>query len=329
MKFQSTTPAATTPRKPPSAYAMPERSLANATVLSRSACACGGGCPRCRQQLPVQAKRRVSEPGDVYEREADRVADAVVSGAILHPTLAATGRVAQRLADHESPSEEDVEIGDAEEAATPVQRLKIAGASDDDQNKASSPAQIGTSHGERLPRPVADTLGARIGADFSGVHVHADSAAAQLASDLSARAFASGAHVYFGAGEYRPQTHDGLRVLAHELTHVVQQGAAPRIGGSSVSAPLSTGAAPSVQRMSALASTSRSNLLATNVYPWKGRPPVGSNYQVQTDAGNNVNAWVAYGSVPVNHQYWCHGFSLGTYNNWSYSVYSGKHMQRV
>ena len=63
----------------------------------------------------------------------------------------------------------------------------------------------------------------RLGVDLSGVRVHADAEAARLAAGLSARAFAAGSEIYFGAGEYRPQSSEGRRLLAHELTHVVQQ----------------------------------------------------------------------------------------------------------
>jgi hypothetical protein len=58
--------------------------------------------------------------------------------------------------------------------------------------------------------------------DFSRVRVHHDEAAGRAASGLSARAFTLGSHIAFGQGEYAPETPDGLRLLAHELAHVVQ-----------------------------------------------------------------------------------------------------------
>ena len=66
----------------------------------------------------------------------------------------------------------------------------------------------------------------RFGRDFSQVRIHADSRAAQLAQALHARAFTIGRDVVFGAGQCSPS--DGRQLLAHELTHVIQQGAAPR-----------------------------------------------------------------------------------------------------
>jgi hypothetical protein len=63
----------------------------------------------------------------------------------------------------------------------------------------------------------------RFGADFSGVRVHTDGEADQISQDLSARAFTTGSDIYFGQGEYRPSSTGGQELLAHELTHVVQQ----------------------------------------------------------------------------------------------------------
>jgi hypothetical protein len=63
----------------------------------------------------------------------------------------------------------------------------------------------------------------RFGVDFSQVRVHTDGAAVQMNRDLNAQAFAHGSNIYFGAGKYNPSSSDGKQLLAHELTHVVQQ----------------------------------------------------------------------------------------------------------
>jgi len=63
----------------------------------------------------------------------------------------------------------------------------------------------------------------RFGADFSGVRVHTDSKANHLAGSINAKAFTSGKDVVFGSGQYSPETSDGKKLLAHELTHTVQQ----------------------------------------------------------------------------------------------------------
>ena len=63
----------------------------------------------------------------------------------------------------------------------------------------------------------------RFGADFSQVRLHTDSIASEAARELRAEAFPSGKDVYFQAGRYEPETLPGRRLLAHELTHVIQQ----------------------------------------------------------------------------------------------------------
>ena len=71
-------------------------------------------------------------------------------------------------------------------------------------------------------------------ADFSKVRVHTDARAAQLSEGLNARAFTVGNHIYFGAGEYAPNTDQGKELIAHELTHVVQQGGGGATAGAQI-----------------------------------------------------------------------------------------------
>ena len=72
----------------------------------------------------------------------------------------------------------------------------------------------------------------RLGFDFGDIRVHADAGAAARARAVDARAFTVGRHLTFGAGEYRPRTAEGRRLLAHELVHAVQQGAGLVGGGT-------------------------------------------------------------------------------------------------
>jgi peptidoglycan hydrolase-like protein with peptidoglycan-binding domain len=78
--------------------------------------------------------------------------------------------------------------------------------------------------GERLPDANRAHMESALGADLSGVRIHRDPDAAHAAHDISARAFTVGQDIYFGAGQYDPGTKQGNRLLAHELTHTVQQG---------------------------------------------------------------------------------------------------------
>jgi hypothetical protein len=88
-----------------------------------------------------------------------------------------------------------------------------------------------------LPGSVRDRLESGSGHSFARVRVHDDSAAHQAAAGVHARAFTVGRDVYFGAGEYRPDTTSGLRLLAHEAGHTVQQGDAVARGPLEVTSP--------------------------------------------------------------------------------------------
>ncbi|MEP7218864.1 MAG: DUF4157 domain-containing protein, partial [Bacteroidota bacterium] len=77
--------------------------------------------------------------------------------------------------------------------------------------------------GRSLDPDIAADFGDRLGHDFSGVRIHSDDAAATSAGGMSARAYTVGTDIVFGAGEWRPGTSEGRRLLAHELVHVVQQ----------------------------------------------------------------------------------------------------------
>jgi hypothetical protein len=77
--------------------------------------------------------------------------------------------------------------------------------------------------GQRLPGDVRAFMEPRFGADFSDVRLHTDGAAAQSSHAVSARAYTVGPHIVFGAGQFQPSSSAGQRLLAHELTHVVQQ----------------------------------------------------------------------------------------------------------
>jgi hypothetical protein len=91
--------------------------------------------------------------------------------------------------------------------------------------------------GRALDAPTRERVGGQLGDPLADVRVHDDPGAAELARSVSARAFTTGADVYFARGEYRPGTSDGDRLLAHELTHVVQQRGAPTSGPLTVSEP--------------------------------------------------------------------------------------------
>ena len=101
-----------------------------------------------------------------------------------------------------------------------------------DNNEAGSKASpawadeldISKSGGKPLPEATKSDMETVFGADFSSVSVHTGEPAAQLSREINARAFTHGSDIYFNKGEYQPGTSTGKHLLAHELTHTVQQG---------------------------------------------------------------------------------------------------------
>jgi hypothetical protein len=278
----------------------------------------------------------VNEPGGRDEREADSVADLVMRlgdadvPREMGPRTAAgtpmsVHRHVQRT--NRSPTLQEAIVpakGDDEDAERQeVQALRdpapIGGATG--VAPAVSAAALESSDGAApLDAGARRFMEPRFGADFSRVLVHNDARAAALSTQLSARAFTFRHHIYFNDGEYRPDTSEGRHVLAHELTHVIQQegGETSLPMDQRVRAGAGPAAAPMIQRIS-----DRGKLLASDVKPWKDEPPKGSNFEVSTDAGSKVVAWVPYFVYEDQYLYWCHGHALGTFERFSYSVYSG------
>jgi hypothetical protein len=85
--------------------------------------------------------------------------------------------------------------------------------------------------GGSLDSGVAEKAGDAMGHDFSGVNVHTDSEADELSRGLGAKAFTTGSDIFFQSGAYSPGSSEGQQLLAHELTHVVQQGGSAPAGG--------------------------------------------------------------------------------------------------
>ena len=91
--------------------------------------------------------------------------------------------------------------------------------------------------GQRLDDGSRDKIGGQLGDSLEDVHVHTDDHANRLATSVSARAFTTGSDIYFAKGEHNPGSTDGQQLLAHELTHVVQQRGASTSGPMTVSQP--------------------------------------------------------------------------------------------
>ena len=100
-------------------------------------------------------------------------------------------------------------------------------------------AQINSARGRGAPLDpgIREQMSGALGDNFGDVRVHNDGLAATLAQSVQARAFTTGTDIFFASGEYHPGASSGRELLAHELTHVVQQRGAPVTGEMRVSDP--------------------------------------------------------------------------------------------
>ncbi|MGE0665171.1 MAG: DUF4157 domain-containing protein [Sphingomonadales bacterium] len=130
----------------------------------------------------------------------------------------------QAREDEELRKKEEEEAQAKEEEDEVQARGNTAGLSASDEVARQVRAARG--RGNLLPGPVRQKLEAQFGADFSGIRIHTDSAAVLLAGALKAQAFTRGNDIFFNEGKFDPSSREGGHLLAHELTHTVQQGAA-------------------------------------------------------------------------------------------------------
>ncbi|MEO9146841.1 MAG: phage tail tip lysozyme [Ginsengibacter sp.] len=106
---------------------------------------------------------------------------------------------------------------------TPVQKKEKTNGTFHVSEDTEAELESRENRGEPLPRNIREGMGGEIGADFSNVYLHKDAEAGKLSEDLNAHAFTYGNNIYFNSGKFNPDTKEGQHLLAHELTHVVQQ----------------------------------------------------------------------------------------------------------
>ena len=153
----------------------------------------------------VQPKLFVNKPGDQYEQEADRIANKVVQ------------------------SNDDGSQEQLSKNINPMVQAKgdVSGSINEPlNNKINSSKGSGAS----LDKETQSFMSGRFGADFSKVKIHADDESAAMNNEINAKAFTVGNDIYFNKEQYKPGTQEGKQLLAHELTHVVQQKSSPAHG---------------------------------------------------------------------------------------------------
>jgi Domain of unknown function (DUF4157)/Predicted lipoprotein of unknown function (DUF2380) len=120
---------------------------------------------------------------------------------------------------------------EANQVASQVMQAKEMGGKTPAFTPAMEPSIHGAgTGGQPMPEETSAFFGMRFGHDFSRVRIHSDGQAAESANSVQARAFTLGNHVVFAAGQYNPHSYQGRSLLAHELTHVIQQEGHPGMG---------------------------------------------------------------------------------------------------
>jgi len=268
--------------------------------------------------ITVQAKLTIGEPGDKYEQEADRVASQVVKQ--INSPEAAQSTQGQSVQRQEEPVEElqaKPSISDLQRSPLPLEvqreampaeeelqaksilqrRAAIAGG--EATNDLDTAINSARGSGQPLDAGLQRSMGQAMGADFSGVKVHTDAQSDQLNQSIQAKAFTTGQDVFFRQGAYDPGSRGGQELIAHELTHVVQQngGAVQRspstpqqnqiqsiVGGAKVRSTI-------VQRvtLNIRPTTGANPGTISGVSNWTNRPP--SNLSIQ---GQHLTAYVTF-----------------------------------
>lgn len=189
---------------------MSERSIAQAPVkvatpaqpvALQRACACGqhtyggGECEECKKKGLLQRKLAIGAINDPLEQEADHIANEVLAAPAHAPVSGA-----------------------------PLSIRRLAGPASGPAGTAPSSVDRALNEPGVLLSPALEAeMGQRFGHDFSRVRVHTGPAAERSARDVNALAYTVGHDIVFGAGGFAPQAPEGRRLLAHELTHVIQQ----------------------------------------------------------------------------------------------------------
>ncbi|AUP79056.1 eCIS core domain-containing protein [Flavivirga eckloniae] len=174
----------------------------------------------------VQKKMSVGAENDSYEIEADAIADKVLQSDVGRKhSFSNTGPLVQKKC-AKCEEEEKVRMKPLGESITPMVQKSSLLNSGESQVSPQIESQINATRGagSSMDNHTQGFMEDRFGVDFSEVRIHTNSQAIQMSQDLNAQAFTVGNDIYFNQGQYNPATNSGKHLLAHELTHTVQQG---------------------------------------------------------------------------------------------------------
>jgi Domain of unknown function (DUF4157) len=176
----------------------------------------------------IQPKLKISQPGDAYEQEADRVAEQILGMSTSDSITSLVQKDEKRMS--RKCSECDMKKEDMEDERLSISRkpstmVDYGYLNDDETDEVANEINGSSSAaGSPLDADTKEFMQSRFGGyDFSKVRIHTDSHAEKSASEVNARAYTTGQNIVFAKGEYSPNTTRGRLLLAHELIHVIQQ----------------------------------------------------------------------------------------------------------
>ena len=218
----------------------------------------------------IQTKLAIGKADDVYEKEADTVADKVVNTSTEGTSIQKKGGEEEQLQEkplsqsistlqkQEMPAEEEPvqkaeakeeepvqkmeeeeavqQKGEEEEAQTKPEEEEAQTKPEEEEEKVQkkgngksanprieSTIKSTKGQGQKMDPSTQRTMEKGFGADFSDINIHTDSKAQETSHELGAQAFTTGNDIYFNEGKYNPNSKEGKHLLAHELTHTIQQ----------------------------------------------------------------------------------------------------------
>jgi hypothetical protein len=210
--------------------------------------------PLQEKSLFFQPKLTINTPGDEYEREADAMAENVMRMEVNDKPFfssrpLAISQLQRKCAHCEEEEKLNRKENDDDEGIIqnkPASDLFVQRKNSAPDQKPAGPAVYQTleSPGHALDKETKSLMEKRFGYDFTNVKIHNDADSHQSSSGIHALAYTHGDHIVFGAGQYQPQTNSGKKLLAHELTHVIQQANGKNSSIQKATPPDKTPAAP-------------------------------------------------------------------------------------
>jgi Domain of unknown function (DUF4157) len=189
-------------------------------------CPCSGSCPKCKEQQkninPIkhfQPKLKIGAPDDHPEREADAIAQQIIAMSYDYSTISNHDNEITESPNTVNPKYDNEVVRKLIATQPKISRKNIS----TDMKADSIIDNVINNNGKRLDISTRKIMESAFGYDFGEVKIHTNRDAAESAHKVNAHAYTIEKNIIFGEGEYRPDTLDGRKLLAHELAHVVQQ----------------------------------------------------------------------------------------------------------